>query len=399
MNPSPLHEDSRVIPRPEKPATRKPSTPAPRGSEDSPAPAARRPPPGAGEMPPAGSRRAGGDPDAEALGAPGKRRPPVHRRFDWPRCFYALLTATLLWSYVSYKRTIEMTMDIVVRVVLPEDWRDAAAAGGGEAVRRMARVTFRGSNRAMAELGADRLVIEPELRFDAVTADSYEQALVFESRMIRDLPQGISVVRFDPPRMAIAATRLVTYPLPVKLEVEGRPNEKYVYTQGGYQIFPSEVEIRIPKALQERIAPTDNILTQPFNLAEPGSRLVKLQPFVKEGHEAWPTPSTVYVTVNLDVKPATRKVEGVPLQRLMPQSLLSSPAFARLRFEPAQVAVTLEGMPDVINYLDPKSVDAYVEMGGAADLGGGIFGFWCKAIAPPGCKVVLIEPDQVRGVP
>ncbi len=301
----------------------------------------------------------------------------------------SVLLGTLIWGYISARRTEERTIEVALELSAPEGWtleRIHAPLS--------VEIGLRGPQQYTTALRAEDLSIRRQIRVSDDAREPFTTSLQLEAEHVRGLPQEVEVRRIVPETVDIRLRPLEEQYLPVEPDIQGEPAEGFAVT--GVSVSDRSARILVPKGVVE---PDEVIHTRPINIAGRSSSYignVRLEPLETNGERYSPREEVVLVTVEIRPRPVRRVVEGVPVQILLTTAV---EGLRDAELQPPRVNVAVEGAGERLNELAPGDLTVYVDMRELHSSATGEYTLRAKAIAPSGgVRVVRIEPEEIGWV-
>ena len=193
-----------------------------------------------------------------------------------------------------------------------------------------------------------------------------------------ELPQRVSIVRFDPPRLQISIDRVVTRMLPVRVDLAGVPPMGYTLSES--RVKPSRVEVSGPAG---QVNSLDAVTTEAIDLRGVAK---SIQRYVLV---AW---AGDFVSVNPDHVTATVRIEEVMISRQFKSVnvRVRHGEGVRARLTPSRVDLLIHGPQRLLhNYTIPVGA-VYVD---AEGLEPGSHRVEASAELPAGFEITQRTPE------
>ena len=280
---------------------------------------------------------------------------------------FALLLAALSWYLIQGREIIEINRKLNVTINVPQGY-----GVKGEATFSK-DATIRGSRAHLARFDNDPL--EAEVRIVRKSAGNYRVRLNKEH--VRNWNEQVSLTVHEP-YIRIEIDKLLQRKLPVEVQLQGVPADNYIIEKNS--VDPAEVTV---SGLQAAIANLQKISTLPVDI----NGLQKNKSFVVglAGAEAGITHSVREVTVTLQVgeKKVNKTFEGIVVEVV--------DGFYPTKIKPQKVAITVQGVPAVLSFIDSDAFQAFVDVG---DLNPGKHERKIKAKIPEETVLIEIKPEN-----
>jgi YbbR domain-containing protein len=298
-----------------------PVTPAP---EPAPAPAGPTPP----------WRRVLRPPSARELREALRRNPGLK--------LFSLLLAFFLWFSINVSEP-----DAERMVDLPVVVRKLPGTLIVTSAPKPVTVTLRGP-RTIVE-GVDGHRTRVALRLPNATRGEFRVEL--NGGMVwPELPQRVSIVRFDPPRLQLSIDRLVTRTLPVAADLAGTPALGYTVAES--HLTPAVVEVTGPEG---KVGSLKEVDTEPIDLRGLTQSIQRYVLLSWAGDFVSFDPDHVTATVTVEEVMVSREFKGVNVR------VRHAAENATARLAPARVDLTVRGPQRLLhNYTIPSGA-VYVD--------------------------------------
>jgi hypothetical protein len=331
------------------------------------------------------------DPNAESTGL---RAPPRPRRarsaVEITRtALISLLLGTLIWGYISARRTDERTIDVALELRVPTGWT----------LERLhapptVQVSVRGPQQYTAGLRNEDVRVLRQIRVSDDARDPYTTSLQLEPAHVRGLPQEIEVRQIEPETVEVRLLPLEEQYVPVEVDLQGEPAEGFAVT--GVSVSSRSAPILAPKGV---VDPDEVIRTRPISIAgrrSPYIGNVRLEPFRKDGESYVPREDVVLVTVEIQPRPVEQVVERVPVRILLTTAM---EGLSEAELHPPRVDVTVEGPAARVAELTPGDLTVYVDMRELHSSATGEYTLRAK-VMPPGGEVRVrgVSPEEIGWV-
>ena len=259
---------------------------------------------------------------------------------DWGLKLLALVITLVLWFAVTGQRA---PSTVQLRGVALEYMRPAEMEIGNEPLDEV-DITLEGGKSRLEEINARNLVA----RVDISQLRPGERILrLSRENVSMDLPEGVRIVRIEPPSVALKLERSVERELEVEARLEGAPAEGYEVR--GVQITPARVKVRGPES---RVGALDKAFTETIPLDAQRETLNAPQVAVDVSDRS---------VVALDAAVAVRVeiVETQAERRIANVDVRAATAGAEVRPQTATVVIT--GPRSVVERLRSEDLTVVVE--------------------------------------
>ena len=259
---------------------------------------------------------------------------------DWGLKLLALAITLILWFAVTGQRAPESRQlrEIALEYQLPAELEIS-----NEPLDKV-DVTLEGSKDKLDEINARDLVA----RIDIGQLRPGERILrLTRENVSMNLPEGVRVVRIEPPSAALKLERSVERELEVEARLEGTPAEGYEVR--GVQITPARVKVRGPES---RVGALDKAFTETIPLDGQRETLNAPQVAVDVSDRS---------VVALDAAVAVRVeiVETQAERRIANVDVRAATAGAEVR--PQTVTAVVTGPRSVVERLRPEDLTVVIE--------------------------------------
>ena len=277
----------------------------------------------------------------------------------------ALLLAVLFWYLIQGREIIEINRRIDVRITVP----DGIGVKGKVTLSKDA--TIRGSRAHLARFDNDPL--EAEVRINHRRTGSYRVRLNKEH--LHNWNEQVSLTVHEP-YIQVELDKLIQRQLPVEILLQGVPATNYIVEKT--TVKPATVTAT---GLQAELVKLQKISTLPVDI----NGLQKNKSFVVglAGTESGISHSVQEVTVTLQVgeKKVNQTFKGITVEVV--------DGFYPTVVKPRAVAITVQGVPAVLNFIDSDAFQAFVDVG---DLSPGRHERKIKAKIPEETVLIEISP-------
>lgn len=278
---------------------------------------------------------------------------------------FALVLAALSWYLIQGREIIEINRQLNVTIAVPEGY----GVKGSAAFSKDA--TIRGSRAHLARF--DRETLEAEVRIVRQSRGSYRVRLSKEH--VRNWNEQVNLTVHEP-YIQVEIDRLLERKLPIEVLLQGVPADNYIVEKS--TVKPTTVTV---SGLQSAIAKRQKISTLPVDI----NGLQKNKSFVVglAGAESGISHSVQEVTVTLQVgeKKVNKTFDGIAVEVV--------DGFYATKIKPSTVAITVQGVPAVLSFIDSSSFQAFVDVG---DLSPGQHERRIKAKIPEETVLIEIKP-------
>ena len=280
---------------------------------------------------------------------------------------FALLLAALSWYLIQGREIIEINSQLNVTISVPEGYGLKGSATFSK------DATIRGSRAHLARFDNDPL--EAEVRIVRQSVGNYRVRLNKEH--VRNWNEQVSLTVHEP-YIRVEIDKLLERKLPIEVQLQGVPADNYIIEKN--TVEPTEVTV---SGLRTAIAKLQKISTLPVDI----NGLQKNKSFVVglAGAESGITHSVQEVTVTLQVgeKKVNKTFSGVVVEVV--------DGFYPTKVKPSTVAITVQGVPAVLSFIDSGSFQAFVDVG---DLSPGKHERKIKAKIPEDTVLIEIKPEN-----
>lgn len=278
---------------------------------------------------------------------------------------FALVLAALSWYLIQGREIIEINRQLNVTIRVPEGYGVKGSATFSK------DATIRGSRAHLARF--DRETLEAEVRIVRQSSGSYRVRLSKEH--VHNWNERVNLTVHEP-YIQVEIDRLLKRKLPVEVLLQGVPADNYIVEKS--TVKPAVVSV---SGLQSAVAKLQKISTLPVDI----NGLQKNKSFVVglAGAESGLNHSVQRVTVTLQVgeKKVNKTFADVAVEVV--------DVFYVTKIKPSTVAITVQGVPAVLNFLDSGDFQAFVDVG---DLGPGKHERRIKAKIPEETVLIEIKP-------
>ncbi len=278
---------------------------------------------------------------------------------------FALLLAALSWYLIQGREIIEINRQLNVTIHVPEGYGVKGAATFSK------DATIRGSRVHLARFDNDPL--EAAVRIMRHNSGSYRVRLNKEH--VRNWNEQVNLTVHEP-YIRVEIDKLRQRKLPVEVLLQGIPADNYIVEKSS--VKPAVVTV---SGLHAAIANLQKISTLPVDI----NGLQKNKSFVVglAGAEAGIVHSVQEVTVTLQVgeKKINKTFKGIAVEVI--------DGFYFTEIKPARVAITVQGVPAVLSFIDSGAFQAFVDVG---DLSPGRHERKIKAKIPEETVLIDITP-------
>lgn len=199
------------------------------------------------------------------------------------------------------------------------------------------RVTVQGSTRTIEELSASNPTVYVDLR------DGKRNLVTFDPSSF-ELPPGVSVRLIDPESLQLDWEDVVTRQVPTQSSVTGQVADGHEVAR--LSVDPETVGLRGPASL---VRVTQLVRVAPFDVTGLSTGVYKRQLALDPSPNRTQYVDLSSVTVNVEIR---RRQVTVNFPRLAVE-IVGAPG---AKVVPAQVDVTVRGIPDVVKALQPELV-------------------------------------------
>ena len=252
---------------------------------------------------------------------------------------FALLLAALSWYLIQGREIIEINRQLNVTISVPEGYGVKGAATSSK------DATIRGSRAQLARF--DNHPLEAEVRIMRHSSGNYRVRLNKEH--VRNWNERVSLTVHEP-YIRVEIDKLIERKLPIEVQLQGVPADNYIVEKN--TVEPAEVTV---SGLQAAIVKLQKISTLPVDI----NGLQKNKSFVVglAGSESGLTHSVQKVTVILQVgeKKVNKTFSGVAVEVV--------DGFYPTKIKPRTVAITVQGVPAVLRFIDSGAFQAFVDVG------------------------------------
>ena len=280
---------------------------------------------------------------------------------------FALLLAALSWYLIQGREIIEINRQLNVTINVPDGYGVKGSAMFSK------DATIRGSRAHLARF--DNAPLEAEVRIVRKGNGSYRVRLNKEH--VRNWNEQVSLTVHEP-YIRVEIDKLLQRKLPIEALLQGVPADNYIVEKNS--VDPAEVTV---SGLQADIAKLQKISTLPVDI----NGLQKNRSFVVglAGAESGITHSVQEVTVILQVgeKKVNKTFEGIAVEVV--------DGFYPTKIKPRAVAITVQGVPAVLRFIDSDAFQAFVDVG---DLSPGKHERKIKAKIPEETVLIDIKPEN-----
>lgn len=281
----------------------------------------------------------------------------------------SLLGAVVLWLAVLGSRSVEVSKDLPLEILLPEGLVNAN------------EVPERATFRILGPKAFVRSVLErkdPPLQVHLEYAKSGLLTYRLYPEMLK-LPLGVRVVSVHPNSVLLNLESVRTKSVPIRLELRGSVPEGYSLVRA--QLSSPQIQIRGPKS---RLSSISEVSTVPIDISELKESLRRetlLEPMV-----AGVTALGQMPFLELDIRPtsANFKLSTVPVEV---QSFLKAVVHERA------VTLFVRASAEALRDLKPNDVKVVVDMRGKS---AGTHWMDVKVELPPTVAFVKALPERVR---
>jgi YbbR domain-containing protein len=292
----------------------------------------------------------------------------------------SLLVAFILWIVVLGSHGVEVTKEIALEVVTPEELVPA-----GELPEKIA---FRLSGpKAFLRAILDRR--EDPIRVNLKGAKAGAITYRFFSDNIR-LPIGVKVLSITPPSIPIRLEPLRRREVPVRLETRGAPPEGFRIVRAS--VLPAEVRL---KGAETRLSGLTEVATVPVDVSQlrRNYEAPVLLDLARLGVQVDGEAPRVRIEVepssaNFRLKNVEVRVVGIPTGAGAP----------RVTVEEKSVTIFVRAAPEELGSINRSEVYAVVDLGAlgeARDRKQGRYTLPVEVRLPPGLALVRVVPDSV----
>jgi len=261
---------------------------------------------------------------------------------NWPLKVLALAVAFVIWVVVTGEQQVVRDFSVPLDVRLPETRILTKAPLNNVTVR------LRGAESRVRRLDTLNMRLSVDLS-DAVPGEVDVQ---ITSANLNGVPRGIDVDFIDPDRLRLAVDRRTQRDLPVQPVFRGQPPEGFVFY--GARADPESVLVDGPET---EVEPLTRIDTNPIRLEMRRQPFVARVGVIPEGQAVrLVDPGQIHVRVDVDVAPVERKLEGIAIELLGPQT-------GELGGE-ATATVVLNGPPRLVDRILPSQLRLLADTSG-----------------------------------
>lgn len=280
---------------------------------------------------------------------------------------FALLLAALSWYLIQGREIIEINRPLNVTISVP----DGYGVKGSTTFSKDA--TIRGSRAHLARFDNDPL--EAEVRIVRQSSGNYRVRLNKEH--VHNWNEQVSLTVHEP-YIRVEIDKLMERKLPIEVLLQGVPADNYIVEKN--TVEPAEVTVT---GLQATVAKLQKISTLPVDI----NGLQKNKSFVVglAGADAGIKHSVQEVSVILQVgeKKINKTFEGILVEVV--------DGFYPTKVKPRNVAITVQGVPAVLSFIDSSAFQAFVDVG---DLSPGKHERKIKAKIPEETVLIEIKPEN-----
>ena len=259
--------------------------------------------------------------------------------------FVALVLALTIFILVQSDEDVHVSIDLGLSYLLPDD--RVLVTERPEKVRITVRGTRR-QTRRFSEREHDRLYIDLK--------DHRASEFVFRDDMV-SLPEGLDLVRLTPESFRTEFERRIEKTAPVEVRTSGKPERGYVVKSKAAE--PNQVLIR---GAESQVLATTTVKTQEIPLDGRNATFSTVVPLVAPGRSVdIVDESEVEAEIRLEPEQGVRRLDAVPI--VVRPGADSNPQSAdQFSAEPSTVTVVLRGAVLDIEEVEPKKLEAYVEV-------------------------------------
>lgn len=280
----------------------------------------------------------------------------------------AIVFAIVCWYLIQGREIIEINRQVRVSLIIP----DGYGVKGPAAIMKDA--TLRGSRSDLAKI-TRRIPLEAEIHISEERRGSFRMRL--DKEHIANWNERVKLTVHEA-YIKVEVDKLITKEVPIEIFMQGVPAEDYIIEKA--TIEPDSVTII---GLHGETSKIQKVLTLPVDI----DGLQKNRSFVVglagSNDDISYEIEEVKVTLQVGEKKINQKFEGIAVEATGGQ-----PA----KIDPPTVAITVQGIPAVLEFMDARSFQAFVDIEGL-----GVGRHERKVIAKIPESTVLIEtlPENI----
>lgn len=280
----------------------------------------------------------------------------------------AIVFAVICWYLIQGREIIEINRQIRVNLVVPEGYGVKGPA------TIMKDATLIGSRAHLAKL-TRRIPLEAEIRISEEQRGSFRVRLDKEN--IADWNERVKLTVHEA-YIRVEVDKLMTREVPIEIFLQGVPADDYIIEKT--TVEPDSVIII---GLQGEASKMQKVLTLPVDV----SGLQKNRSFVVglagDSVDISYDIEEVKVTLQVGEKKVNQKFEGIVVE-------VTGDLPAKL--DPPTVAITVQGVPAVLNFIDASSFQAFIDIKG---LGAGKHERKVTAKIPESTVLIETLPENI----
>ncbi|KPJ59018.1 MAG: hypothetical protein AMJ42_02305 [Deltaproteobacteria bacterium DG_8] len=283
--------------------------------------------------------------------------------------FFSLLLAIFMWFFVMGEKKAEFSFSDVPLVLInkPSDLiiTDKTA--------EMISLRVSGSRTILATLSSSNIKATVDLE-GVKPGTTIVKNLVDKIK----LPNGTKITSISPAELSLTLEPLVTKKVPVHLNMEGVPKERYEISH--ISIEPEFVEVSLAKSEAKDL---EKVMTEPLGISEVRENIEKEIALVLTNLEPPRSISErkVEVSISISEKIIEKTLSEVPIKVVN--------SHYRTDIVPSTFQITVEGPYHLVNELSSGSLDAHIDLKGVKP---GRYSKKAEIKLPEDVKVVEAKP-------
>ena len=307
-----------------------------------------------------------------------------HLAFDYFTLLFSCFIGIAIWYYVETSRTEERQLTAEISVRIPRGWEAQGT------LPKSRSVIVKGARNVIASLSPGDIHFRVFLDIDDNASSLQDVHIELKPDNLKGLPEDVIVERIFNPQLIISLVKPVRKYIPVKIETTGSLPEGYEISNISYS--PRYIAINAP---QNEFSENNIARTYSINLSNHTSSFssyIDLQPLKLKDSVKYFSQS-ISVSVEINPAPATKIYKNIPISILLATRIES---LAGGKLFPPQVSIEVEGNKLLLDKTESKAFTIYID---TRDMGSSVQGEYtlkCRAISPPGIKVVNIIPGEIR---